>query len=232
MKALIVDDDLALADVVSFTMRRAGFVTILAHDGRAALERWKTDSPDIIILDLNLPKIDGLSVCRQIRDEDDTPIIILSVRGEDDDVVAGLKLGADDYVVKPFSPRQMMARVEAVLRRASASAISPGPVKAGDLTLDPLRYELHHGDRVLASLTRLESRLLEMLMQNSGQVLPTDTLIDRVWGPAGGDRTMLKQLVYRLRRKIEADPTHPVYLETVANVGYAFVPHESEAGET
>ena len=231
MKALIVDDDLALADVVSFTMRRAGFVTILAHDGRAALERWKTDSHDIIILDLNLPKIDGLSVCRQIRDEDDTPIIILSVRGEDDDVVAGLKLGADDYVVKPFSPRQMMARVEAVLRRAGASAISPGPVKAGDLTLDPLRFEVHHGDRVLASLTRLESRLLEVLMQNSGQVLPTNTLIDHVWGPAGGDRTMLKQLVYRLRRKIEADPTHPVYLETVANVGYAFVPHESGARE-
>jgi len=231
MKALIVDDDLALADVVSFTMRRAGFETSVAHDGRAALERWQAESPDIVILDLNLPKLDGLSVCRQIRAQDDTPIIILSVRGEEDDIVVGLKLGADDYVVKPFSPRQMMARVEAVLRRAGASPVSPGPVTAGDLTLDPLRFELRRGDEPLAELTRLESRLLEILMRNSDQVLPADSLIDYVWGPAGGDRTMLKQLVYRLRRKMEADPAHPIYLETVANVGYTFVPHEPAPDE-
>lgn len=229
MKALIVDDDLALADVVSFTMRRAGFETIVAHDGQVALERWQAESPDIIILDLNLPKLDGLSVCRRIRAQDDTPIIILSVRGDDDDIVAGLKLGADDYVVKPFSPRQMVARVEAVLRRAGASPVSPGPVTAGDLRLDPLRFELRRvlkdagpGDQSLAELTRLESRLLEILMRNSDQVLPADSLIDYVWGQAGGDRAMLKQLVYRLRRKIEVDPSHPVYLETVANVGYLF----------
>jgi DNA-binding response OmpR family regulator len=226
VKALIVDDDLALADVVSFTLRRAGFETLVAHDGHTALERWQADAPDVIILDLNLPKLDGLSVCRQIRAQDDTPIIILSVRGEDDDIVAGLKLGADDYVVKPFSPRQLMARIEAVLRRAGAPSVAPGPVTAGDLTLDPLRFELYRDGKVLAALTRLESRLLEILMHNSGQVLTADSLIDYVWGPAGGDRVMLKQLVYRLRRKIEADPSNPSYLETVANVGYAFVPRE------
>ncbi|GAB4541930.1 MAG: response regulator transcription factor [Anaerolineae bacterium] len=224
MKALIVDDDLALADVVSFTMRRAGFETIVAHDGQAALERWQAESPDIIILDLNLPKLDGLNVCRRIRAQDDTPIIILSVRGEDDDIVAGLKLGADDYVVKPFSPRQIVARVEAVLRRTGASPVSPGPVTAGDLRLDPVRFELRRGNHPPTRLTRLESRLLEILMRNSGQALPADFLIDYVWGQAGGDRAMLKQLVYRLRRKIEIDPSHPVYLETVANVGYLFAP--------
>jgi DNA-binding response OmpR family regulator len=223
MKALIVDDDLALADVVSFTMRRAGFETIVAHDGQAALERWQAEAPDIIILDLNLPKLDGLNVCRRIRAQDDTPIIILSVRGEDDDIVAGLKLGADDYVVKPFSPRQIVARVEAVLRRAGASSISPGPVTAGDLRLDPSRFELRRGNQSLVELTRLESRLLEILMRNGNQVLPADSLIGYVWGPAGGDRAMLKQLVYRLRRKIEVDPSHPVYLETVPNVGYVFI---------
>ena len=103
MKALVVDDDLALADVVSFTLRKAGYEVIVAYDGLVALDRWRTDLPDLIILDLNLPKLDGMSVCRQIRAQDDTPIIILSVRGEEDDIVTGLKVGADDYIVKPFS---------------------------------------------------------------------------------------------------------------------------------
>lgn len=224
MKALIVDDDLALADVVSFTLRRAGFETMLAHDGQAALERWQVGEPDLIILDLNLPKLDGLAVCRRIRAQDDTPIVILSVRDEDDDIVAGLKLGADDYMVKPFSPRQLVARVEAVLRRSTITPIAPGEVTVGQLTLDPLHLTLRQGDEVLAVLTRLECRLLEVLMHNSGQVIPNDSLVDSIWGPAGGDRVALKQLVYRLRRKIETDPAHPVYLETVAGVGYSFTP--------
>src|SRR5688500_14963996 len=118
MRVLVVEDDLALADVVSYTLRREGYEVIAAHDGAAGFERWSADQPDLIILDLNLPKMDGLSVCEKIRKESDVPIIILSVRGDDDDVVKGLALGADDYIAKPFSPRQLVARAQAVMRRA------------------------------------------------------------------------------------------------------------------
>ncbi|MCA9959580.1 MAG: response regulator transcription factor [Anaerolineales bacterium] len=223
MKALIVDDDLALADVIAFTLGRAGFETILAHDGQAALERWRAEAPDVIILDLNLPKLDGFAVCRRIRAEDDTPIVMLTVRNEDDDVVQGLTLGADDYVVKPFSPRQVVARVEAVLRRSGTPPSTPDPIVAGDLVLEMSRLELCRGEKVLTTLTRLEARLLEILMSNCGQVLTTERLIEYVWGVSGGDRSMLKQLVYRLRHKVERDPTQPQYLETVPGVGYSFV---------
>jgi DNA-binding response OmpR family regulator len=222
MKALVVDDDLALADVVSFTFRRAGYEVIQAHDGHTALERWQVDTPDLIILDLNLPKVDGLTVCRQIREKDNTPIIILSVRGEEDDVVQGLNLGADDYVIKPFSPRQLIARAEAVLRRTDPHAFVPEEITIGDLTLDPSRLSVQRKGHPQVNLTRLECRLLEILMRNTGQALLADTIIDYVWGPAGGDRVMLKQLVYRLRRKIEMDPSAPEYIETVAGIGYSF----------
>ena len=221
MKILVVDDDLALADVVSFILRRAGFDVILAHDGLAALERWQCEAPDIILLDLNLPKLDGLKVCQRIRTQADTPILILSVRADEDDVVQGLKLGADDYIVKPFGVRQMLARIEAVLRRSKAAPISPEPISNGGLTLDPSRLEVYCGKQFMARLTHLECRLLETLMLNKGQVMPTDALIDRVWGPAGGDRGMLKQLVYRLRRKLEVEPASPLRIEVVAGVGYS-----------
>ena len=221
MKALVVDDDLALADVVSFTLRRAGFEVIVAHDGQAALDRWQAENPDIIILDLNLPKLDGLQICRRVRAQAETPIIILSVRGDEDDIVRGLQIGADDYIVKPFSPRQLVARAEAVMRRASDRQQStPAPVKVGDLMLDTNRCEVQMGSGTPQRLTKLECKLLETLMINRGQVLTFDMLIDDVWGPVGGDRSMLKQLVYRLRRKIEADPSQPVYVATVQGIGY------------
>jgi DNA-binding response OmpR family regulator len=228
MKALVVDDDLDLADVLSFTLRRAGFEVIVAHDGYLALERWREENPDLIILDLNLPKLNGLAVCRQIRAEADTPIIILSVRDEEDDIVQGLELGADDYIVKPFSPRQLVARAEALLRRAGAPSVAPASLAAGDLTLDPSHHEVRRGEDILPQLTRLECRLLEVLIRNKNQVLPADTLIDHVWGPDGGDRVMLKQLVRRLRLKIEPVPSEPVYLQTMNGIGYELVEHESE----
>jgi DNA-binding response OmpR family regulator len=226
MKALIVDDDLVLADVLSFTLRRAGFQVFAVHDGQAALDAWRSETPDLIILDLNLPKLDGLEVCQRIREQDDVPIIILSVRGDDDDVVRGLELGADDYVPKPFSPRQLVARAQAVLRRAGVTPTA-GPLTAGDLTLDLTRRELERSGQMLAQLTPLECRLMEVLMLNVGHVLPADTLITQIWGPAGGDRTMLKQLVHRLRAKIEPDPTQQPYLETVPGVGYALIKRSS-----
>lgn len=222
MKALIVDDDLALVDVIDFTLRRAGFSTTFAHDGATALIRWESESPDLIILDWNLPKINGLEVCRRIRAKADTPIIILSVRSEEDDVVKGLELGADDYIIKPFSPRQLVARAEALLRRAKVPHHNMvEPVSAGGLTLDGLRGQVIVKDGLPIKLTKLEGRLLEILILNYGLVLSTESLIDHIWGPEGGDRTMVKQLVYRTRKKIERDPTSPKILVTVDRVGYS-----------
>jgi DNA-binding response OmpR family regulator len=220
MKVLIVEDDLALADVISFTLRREGFEVISAHDGLAALDRWVEASPDLIILDLNLPKLDGLAVCQRIRSESNVPIIMLTVRAEDDDVVRGLEMGADDYIAKPFSPKQLIARAQAVLRRAGVQA-APGPINVGRFTLDPSRHEVRFDGADAVSLTSLESKLLETLMINQGHVLPADALIRAIWGPDAADRAMLKQLVYRLRKKIEADPDRPI-IETVPGVGYAF----------
>ena len=223
MKALVVDDDLALADVVSFTLRRAGYEVIVAHDGQIALERWRSEQPDFIILDLNLPRLSGLEVCQRIRAEADTPILILSVRDEDDDVVNGLKAGADDYIVKPFSPRQLVARVDTVLRRAGAGRAAPQRYSAGPLVLDSGRGEISAGGEPRARLTPLESQLLQTLMINQDQVLPTDALIDHVWGSNGADRAMLKQLIYRLRAKIELVAAGAVRIETVPGLGYSLV---------
>jgi DNA-binding response OmpR family regulator len=222
MKALIVDDDLALADVVSFTMRRAGFQVLMAHDGLSALDRWLLEKPDIIILDLNLPKLGGLAICQRIRADSDTPIIILSVRGDEEDIVRGLALGADDYIVKPFSPRQLVARVEAVLRRAAGAPGTAEPMTVSGLTLDLTRGEARWGDDKIAHLTPLESRLLEVLMRNAGNALPIDALITYVWGPEGGDRSMLKQLIYRLRHKVEPNPREPRFLRNLPGIGYSF----------
>ncbi len=224
MKALVVDDDLVLADVVSFTLRRAGFEVVLAHDGRAALERFREESPQIVILDLELPELDGLEVCRAIRKQSDTPIIILTVRDSDDEVVRGLELGADDYITKPFSPTQLVARAQAVVRRSGQSTV-PKRLAFGGITLDPERHAVYVGERESAQLTPLEYKLLETFILNREQVLSFDTLIDRVWGPDGGDKAMLKQLVYRLRRKIEPGDgkQSEVDLEAIPGVGYALM---------
>lgn len=221
MKVLVVEDDLALSDVVSFTLRRAGYEVITAHDGLAAVEAFEQVPPDLILLDLNLPRLDGLGVCRKVRAVSDVPIIILSVRAGDEAVVRGLEMGADDYMVKPFSPAQLVARIRAVTRRAGVSA-APTTLTVAGLALDRSRGELLRlDDGASVRLTGLELKLLEALMLHPGQVLPTDTLISAVWGPEGGDRTMLKQLMYRLRAKIEVDASNPVYIETVPGIGYA-----------
>jgi DNA-binding response OmpR family regulator len=222
MKALIVDDDRVLADVVAFALRREGFQVIQAFDGLTALQRWAEDKPDLIVLDVNLPKMDGFTVCQRIRKVSDTPIILLTVRSEDDDIVYGLDLGADDYIAKPFSPRQLVARAHAVLRRTGQNSVF-SPVQAGDLSLAATRREVRIGDEEPVSLTSLEGRLLHYLMVNAGQVMTIDAIIDHVWGPQGGDRDMLRQLVRRLRSKIEPDPAQPKYIRTIPGLGYGLL---------
>lgn len=224
MKILVVEDDLSLSDVIAFTLRRAGFEILTAYDGLAALMTWEEQRPDLLVLDLNLPKFDGLDVCRRIRLGGKTPIIMLSARSGDEAVVKGLELGADDYIVKPFSPSQLVARVRAVLRRAGIVE-TPSILTAAALTLDRARNEVQRTDGVPIRLTQLEVRLLEALMLNVGQVLTSDQLIAAVWGTNGGDRTMLKQLVYRLRTKVEASEAQPPLIETIPHIGYTlFVP--------
>ncbi len=221
MKALVVDDDLVLADVISFTLRRAGFEVLLAHDGVTALERFQSDAPAIIVLDLELPRKDGLTVCREIRAVSDTPIIMLTVRDSDEDIVKGLGLGADDYMTKPFSPAQLVARMQAVLRRAGHDAL-PRQLTFAGLTLNPERHTLAQPNQDPVQLTQLEFKLMETLVLNNEQVLTTNTLIDRVWGPSGGDKAMLKQLVYRLRRKLENDNS-AAFIEAIPGIGYALM---------
>jgi DNA-binding response OmpR family regulator len=227
MIALVVDDDRVLADLIAFTLRREGFQVVQAHDGPAALRRWQEEQPAVIILDINLPRMDGFSVCQTIRQQDDVPIILLTVREEEDDIVHGLSLGADDYVLKPFSPRQLVARIQAVLRRTGRGE-QTAVRQAGSFTLDLNRRELRIASESPISLTILESRLLDYLMLNAGHVLPAEEIIDHVWGAEGGDKDMLRQLVHRLRTKIEPDPTHPAYIETVAGLGYGLVAEQPD----
>ena len=220
MKALVVDDDRVIADLVAFTLRREGFEIYLAYDGAAALQRWQSDRPDVIVLDVNLPVRDGFAVCQTIRQQQDqTPIIMLTVRGDEDDVVRGLQLGADDYIHKPFSPRQLVARVQAVLRRAGTEMI-PAVRQVGHFRLDTSRRELRLAQGAAIPLTPLETRLLDYLLLNAGHVLTNEALIAQVWGAEGGSREMLRQLIRRLRGKIEPDPANPVYVETVPGFGY------------
>jgi len=220
MRALIVDDDRVLADLVAFTLQREGFQVVKAYNGEMALKLWAEDRPELVVLDVNLPDSDGFTLCRRMRQEADTPIIMLTVRGDDDDVIQGLELGADDYVQKPFSPRQLVARIQAVLRRAGKATV-PVARQVGDLTLDFSRRQVKIGaGETTISLTSLEAKLLDYLMLNAGQVLTTSSIIDHVWGPGGADRDMLRQLIYRLRRKIEPDPANPQYIETISGLGY------------
>jgi len=234
MKALIVDDDRVLADVLAFTLRREGFEVVQAFDGEMALQRWQEERPDLVVLDVNLPRLDGFAVCRRIRELSDTPILLLTVRNNEDDIVHGLELGADDYITKPFSPRQLVARALAVLRRAQRA---PAPVvrQAGELALDSSRREVRFAGGEPVSLAPLESRLLEYLMLNAGHVVTMEAIIDHVWGPEGGDRDMLRQLVRRLRQKLAlcggasnaplagaGAGTQP-YVETVPGLGYGLV---------
>lgn len=182
MKVLIVDDDPRLRDLVRLAMERAGFQTLTAADGQSALTSVARDLPDLVVLDIGLPEVDGLEVCRRIRQRSEVPVLFLTARDDEIDRILGLELGADDYVTKPFSPRELVARVRAILKRSGATA-APQPLKIGRLTLDPAARTCRIEDRDLA-LTATEFRLLELLMAQSGRLVPRVALIGAIRGRA------------------------------------------------
>ncbi len=219
MKALIVDDDRTLADVIAFTFKREGFEVILAEDGEAAYRRWQEDNPDLIILDVNLPKEDGFKVCKRIREQSDIPIILLTVRSDEEDILGGFHFGADDYVTKPFSPRQLIARVKAVLRRSKKK--NPTTVREwGNISLFINRHELKIGKYAPVQLSGLELRLMDCLMINVGQIVTPEIIIDYVWGPNAGDMDMVRQLIHRLRVKIDKQFPNQISINNVPGLGY------------
>jgi DNA-binding response OmpR family regulator len=223
MKILVVDDDLELLGLIGFALRQAGYLVLEASDGGAALAVFEREQPDLVILDVNLPVLSGFEVCRRIRAEATTPIMLLTVRNSEEDQVRGLDDGADDYLTKPFSPRTLLARVRALLRRAEIDR--PSPLQAGDLALDVERQSVSVRGGPPTRLTGLEFRLLQYLLANAGHTIPAARLTTHVWGYRGlGDKQLLKQLVHRLRQKIERNPAEPHYVVTVAGIGYTLQP--------
>jgi two-component system alkaline phosphatase synthesis response regulator PhoP len=219
---LVIDDEPKIVKQARDYLEKGGFRVFAAGDGTTGLAIARHEWPDLIVLDLNLPGIDGLDVCRALRRESDVPIIMLTARVEETDRLIGLELGADDYITKPFSPRELVARVRAVLRRVQGGVRQPGLVRAGDLEIDL------HGHRVTRAgepvrLTRSEFNLLAVLAQHPGQTFTRAQLLDRLHGVAyeGFDRSVDAH-VKNLRRKLEPDPTEPCYVLTVYGVGYRF----------
>jgi DNA-binding response OmpR family regulator len=227
MKALIVDDDRTLADLLAFTLRRAGFESYLAYNVPSALELFQKLPVDIIVLDVNLPGKPGIrngfDMCRVIRQTSDVPVILLTVRDEEEDILKGLEIGADDYILKPFSPRQLVARIKTVLRRSTTNRPKKDePFTYKDITFDPRLREFTRKGQDPTVLTRLEARLLEYLMFNAEQVLLSENIISEIWGPGGGSTEMLRQLIRRLRVKIEAVPGEPELIINLPGMGYGF----------
>ncbi len=219
MKILVVDDDRELRELIGFVLTSAGYGVVEAGDGPEAVRLHEAERPDLVILDVNLPGFDGFEVCRRIRAEFRTPVMMLTVRGEEADQVRGLDLGADDYLTKPFSPRALVARVRALLRRGGEDR--PAPLTAGAIVLDPDLQNVSVAGAAPVRLTNLEFRLLQLMVGTPNRTVPPERLLRHVWGHrAAGDRQLLKQLVHRVRQKIEADPGEPRYLKTVSGVGY------------
>ena len=223
MKILIADDDRDLLGLIAFALAQAGYLIVRAIDGPSAIRAFEVESPDLVVLDINMPGASGFQVCEAIRLKSRVPIMMLTVRGEEEDLVRALELGADDYLNKPFSPRTLLARIKALLRRA-AGGESAAPLAVGQIALDVEEHTVRISDGLPVRLTKLELRLLQMLLANAGRTVHSDRLLVQVWGHRNsGDRQLLKQLVHRLRQKIEADPANPALLQTAAGSGYKLV---------
>ncbi len=224
-KVLVVDDEPNIREVVGLYLRRDGHTVVSAADGEEALEVFRKSEPDLVVLDLMLPKINGLEVCRRMQSERRVPLIMLTAKGEEEERIVGLSLGADDYVVKPFSPRELAARVAAVLRRVEESGVESIGEKVlafDELRIDPNTREVFARDEPV-TLTAREFDLLYYLASSPGRVYTRDHLMERVWGYTFAAETSTVTVhVRRLREKIEPDPTQPSYLQTVWGVGYKF----------
>ncbi|MGH9188954.1 MAG: response regulator [Acidimicrobiales bacterium] len=224
---LIVEDEESFVEALTLGLRREGFTVDVARDGAEALSVFEARRPDVVLLDLMLPKVSGIDVCRQIRARSTVPIIMLTAKDSEVDAVVGLEVGADDYVTKPYRLRELVARVRAVLRRAGGErdedeAGSGEAIEVGDVSLDPERHEVVvRGDKV--SLPLREFELLEILLANAGRVLTRDTLIDRIWGhDYVGDTKTLDVHIKRLRSKVEDDASRPTRITTIRGLGYRY----------
>ncbi len=225
-KILIVEDEFRIARLVRLYLEEAGFEAAIVDNGAQALAAFRHERPDLVILDLNLPGKDGLDVCREMRRESDVPIIMLTARTEEADRLIGLELGADDYIVKPFSPREVVARVRAVLRRAAGGPPPSELLQAGDLRIDLAAHQAWLGDRPL-DLTPSEFDILTVLTRNAGRVLTRLQLLDETQGVAyEGYERSIDQHIKNLRRKIEDEAGHPRIIHTVHGVGYRLDPIE------
>ena len=225
---LLVEDDPSIREVTALGLRAAGFTVTTAVDGVEGLERWRADRPDLVLLDIMLPRLDGLEVCRAIRRESTTPIVMLTARGDTIDVVVGLESGADDYVRKPFEMPELVARVRAALRRRTGEADADGAPEVSAIALGDLRIDLdgrtveRHDDEI--PLTRTEFDLLVELARHPGRVFTRDVLLDRVWGyDYLGDSRLVDVAIQRLRAKVERDPAAPELIVTVRGAGYKAV---------
>jgi DNA-binding response OmpR family regulator len=221
---LVVDDEPIVREVVVKYLRRDGYRTLEAADGDRARELIERETPNLVVLDLMLPGTDGLSLCRWIRSRSELPVIMLTARGEEADRIVGLELGADDYVTKPFSPRELAARVRTVLRRAAAPTLREARLELGDLEIDAAMREVRRDGEPIP-LTAKEFDLLWFLASNPRHVFSRDQLMTSVWGyEAAVDTGTVTVHIRRVREKIERDPSHPRHLETVWGVGYRFMP--------
>jgi two-component system, OmpR family, alkaline phosphatase synthesis response regulator PhoP len=219
---LVVDDEPKIVELARDYLQHAGFAVVSAFDGSEALTRARTDAPDLIVLDLGLPKLDGLDVARALRRDSNVPIVILSGRSDETDKLVGLELGADDYVTKPFSPKELVARVRAVLRRIERPAPASDIIRASDVTLDVPRMRVRAGERDV-ELTPTEFQLLAALAREPGRVFTRSQLLDAVHGVAFESyERAIDAHVKNIRRKLESDPREPRYLQTVHGVGYRF----------
>jgi two-component system, OmpR family, response regulator RegX3 len=223
---LVVEDEASFVEALTIGLRREGFEVVVAMDGAEALEKFDEIRPDLVLLDVMLPKISGIDVCRQLRKKTQVPIIMVSAKGAEIDTVVGLEVGADDYVTKPYRLRELVARMRAVLRRAdtngSPAVLTPGAIEVGGVRIDPDEHRASV-DGTELSLPLKEFELLHLLLANAGRVLPRETLIDRVWGnDYVGDTKTLDVHVKRLRSKIETDPAAPTRIVTIRGLGYKF----------
>ncbi|HPP35702.1 MAG TPA: response regulator [Clostridiales bacterium] len=225
-KILIVDDEKNIVDILRFSLRKEGFSTIEAYDGEQAVELALSEKPDLILLDVMLPKMDGFTVCRKLRQSITTPILMLTAKEEEVDKVLGLELGADDYITKPFSQRELMARIKANIRRTAmeevAATRAANIIQAKDLVIDCDRYEVKRDGKVI-ELTLREFELVKFLAMYPGQIFTRETLLEKVWGyEYYGDVRTVDVTVRRVREKLERDPSNCEYIMTKRGVGYYF----------